>query len=88
MIEWRWGLAPLTVRDETANNLAEALDFTQVRNRVPQFSVPVGPFGAPCPIGVPEPPGLPELEGIAALAASLGWPIGNPSIASLAAQLQ
>src|SRR5438128_461891 len=30
MIEWRWGLDPLTVRDATANNLAVELDFTQV----------------------------------------------------------
>src|SRR5213596_4026984 len=29
MIEWRWGLDPLTVRDATANNLADELDFTQ-----------------------------------------------------------
>jgi phospholipase C len=28
MIEWRFGLAPLTVRDAAANNLAEVLDFT------------------------------------------------------------
>ena len=28
MIEWRWGLEPLTVRDQTATNLAEALDFS------------------------------------------------------------
>src|SRR4030095_7947403 len=27
MIEWRFGLPPLTVRDAQANNLAEALDF-------------------------------------------------------------
>jgi phospholipase C len=27
MIEWRFGLAPLTVRDAAANNLAEVLDF-------------------------------------------------------------
>src|SRR5256885_5485664 len=31
MIEWRWGLDPLTVRDATANNLADELDFTQDR---------------------------------------------------------
>jgi phospholipase C len=28
MVEWRWGLAPLTPRDAAANNLARALDFT------------------------------------------------------------
>lgn len=27
MIEWRFGLAALTVRDATANNLASVLDF-------------------------------------------------------------
>jgi phospholipase C len=28
MIEWRWGLQPLTARDANARNLAEALDLT------------------------------------------------------------
>jgi phospholipase C len=28
MVEWRWGLPALTVRDAGANNLANALDFT------------------------------------------------------------
>lgn len=51
LIESRWGLAPLTVRDQTANNLADVLDFTRPANlAAPQFSVPVGPFGAPCPV--------------------------------------
>ena len=27
MIEWRWGLAPLTPRDAPARNIAEVLDF-------------------------------------------------------------
>ena len=31
MIEWRWDLPPLTVRDATANDLAEALDFKRRR---------------------------------------------------------
>ena len=50
-IEWRWGLEPLTVRDETANNLAAALDFSQHNKKRPasQYAVPPGPFGAPCP---------------------------------------
>jgi phospholipase C len=51
MIESRWGLSPLTVRDQTANNLADALDFTRNANLgVPQFAVPPGPFGGPCPV--------------------------------------
>src|SRR5207247_11367390 len=49
MIEWRWGLPPLTVRDATANNLAEVLDFTGRDLHANQFSVPAGPFGAACP---------------------------------------
>src|SRR5581483_8918474 len=28
MIEWRWGLEPLTTRDASARNLAEVLDFS------------------------------------------------------------
>src|SRR5262249_16704849 len=46
MIEWRWGLAPLTVRDASARNLAEVLDFGRRPNLdAPQWDVP----GAPAP---------------------------------------
>ena len=48
-IEWRWGLEPLTVRDATAANLADALDFTRRNRRASLYRVPRGPFGAPCP---------------------------------------
>ena len=49
LIEWRWQLRPLTIRDATATNLAEALDFNMDRRRTaPQFEVPLGPFGGPC----------------------------------------
>ena len=40
MIEWRWGLPPLSVRDAAANNLAEALDFSRVRHDAPDYAVP------------------------------------------------
>jgi phospholipase C len=40
MIEWRWDLQPLSVRDEAANNLAEALDFHQKHRGVPDYVVP------------------------------------------------
>src|SRR5881296_1784546 len=50
MIEWRWDLQPLTVRDATANNLADELDFTLVDSAPPPvYSVP-DVVGAPCPI--------------------------------------
>jgi phospholipase C len=49
MIEWRWGLEPLSIRDETANNIANVLDFTRPKNlTAPQFDVPEGPFGERC----------------------------------------
>ena len=34
MIEWRWDLEPMTLRDEKANNLADALDFTKRRDPI------------------------------------------------------
>jgi phospholipase C len=41
LIEWRFGLAPLTPRDAAANNLAEVLDFASPPNpAAPQWSVP------------------------------------------------
>jgi len=53
MIEWRWGLDPLTVRDATANNLAVELDFTQVNPAPPPvYSVPAV-IGAACPVRLP-----------------------------------
>jgi phospholipase C len=40
MIEWRWSLPALSVRDAAANNLAEALDFTYSRRKVLDYRVP------------------------------------------------
>ena len=40
MIEWRWGLEPLTVRDRTANNLALTLDLKHPDRHAPQYLVP------------------------------------------------
>jgi len=76
MIEWRWGLEPLTVRDASANNLAEALDFKQKRAAAPQFAVPYGPFGSACAAS-------PLARSISAdkwimlqsMARSYGWPV-------------
>ena len=48
MIEWRWELQPLTVRDASANNLAHVLDFDTPNLLAPHFSVPVGPFPQLC----------------------------------------
>ena len=46
------GLAPLTVRDATANNLAAILDFDHPNLDAPAFTVPPGPFGGACVSGL------------------------------------
>jgi phospholipase C len=68
MIEWRWNLPPLTVRDAAANNLADLLDFSQARIAVPTFAVPgpTWPQVCPDPLSVPSPwDGLRHLAQIA-----------------------
>lgn len=49
LIEWRWNLEPLTVRDATANNLALALDFGKPDRFAPLYPIDPGPYGAACP---------------------------------------
>jgi hypothetical protein len=70
MIERRWSLRPLTVRDRNANNLAEALDFSRTNLRAAPYTVPPGPFGTPC--GTPS-VGEEHWAGLLALARSTGW---------------
>jgi phospholipase C len=48
MIEWRFGLEPLSVRDAAAENLAQVLDFAHPRLDVPLPDVPPGPHGSRC----------------------------------------
>ena len=50
MIEWRWGLKPMTARDAHAKNLADALDFTKRRKAImlPAFT-PVASKACPDP---------------------------------------
>jgi phospholipase C len=47
MIEWRFGLPPLTVRDQTANNIADVLDFTRTNVSFNTYPVPAI-AGSPC----------------------------------------
>ena len=51
MIEWRWGLEPMSERDRNARNLAEALDFTTTRKpaQLPAFQAPDPPVACPNP---------------------------------------
>jgi len=71
LIEWRFGLQPLTVRDAQARNLAEVLDFSRPPNlTAPQWKVPPTP-PLPCVDGNPA-----DYEGWKALAdraLATGW---------------
>jgi phospholipase C len=49
MLEWRWGLEPLSVRDAQANNLATALDFSHRNLHAPRIAPPKLLAGAACP---------------------------------------
>jgi phospholipase C len=53
-IEWRWKLKPLTVRDATANNLADALDFTAPNNAAPIYPMNPGPYAQFCAPSEPD----------------------------------
>jgi phospholipase C len=49
LIEWRFGLPALSVRDARANNLAAALDFSHRNLQAPAFNVPRVETSRPCP---------------------------------------
>jgi phospholipase C len=49
LVEWRWGLEPLSVRDAQANNIAAALDFSKRNLQAPRIVVPRLDVGAACP---------------------------------------
>ena len=48
LLEWRFGLEPMTMRDATASNLAGALDFTRRNLAAPRIGAPVLTVGAAC----------------------------------------
>ena len=72
LIEWRWSLRPLTVRDSAANNLAEVLDFSNPDLTAPVFNVPAGPFGGACLQGATA---NSEFSDGLSMAASLGFAV-------------
>jgi phospholipase C len=73
MIEARWSLPSLTVRDRTARDLAAEL-VSKPNLTAPRYAVPAGPFGAPC--GTPTTPASDEEWGpLLDLAKRTGWPI-------------
>ncbi|HMA21570.1 MAG TPA: alkaline phosphatase family protein, partial [Gemmatimonadaceae bacterium] len=48
LIESRWGLQPLTVRDSLANNLMDELNLSLPVSAAPAIDVAAGPFGTSC----------------------------------------
>jgi len=74
MIEQNWSLTPLSIRDATARNLADELDF-ELERQAPQFTVPPGPFGLPCPSEGPGNGFVDEATGLRALAEQYGFPL-------------
>jgi hypothetical protein len=73
MIELRWNLQPLTVRDDAAHNLTEVLDFSQQQLSAPIYPVPFGPFGTPCPSSGLMVQQEDEWLQLQSLAQSYGW---------------
>jgi phospholipase C len=76
LIEWRWGLAPLTPRDGAANNLAEVLDFGgPPRLAAPQWTV-TPQLALPCALTGTQPlgPGA-ALSGLRRQAMTHGFPV-------------
>ena len=74
MIEWRWNLPSLSVRDQMANNLAAVLDLAAPNLAAKQFDVPSGPFGQLCSPGVPDETDLEWLP-LLKMAADFKWRI-------------
>jgi hypothetical protein len=70
MIEANWGLSPLTVRDATANNLADELDFAHPRDAPAPLALPHVHYGVPC---LPTGP-LARVAGLDHLARKYGFP--------------
>lgn len=72
MIEWRFGLEAVTVRDRQADNLAEVLNFRQPSSALNVYSVPPV-VSAPCPTSPGSPPAPDEFAPLAEYAKSLGF---------------
>ena len=76
LVEWRWGLKPLSPRDDAARNLAEALDFAAPNRAAPSIPTVADPgphvCGAP---GTGMAASDPMWTDLQAVAASYGWPV-------------
>jgi phospholipase C len=71
LIEWNWNLPPLTVRDATANNLADELDFAHRRAAPQPLALPPVHYGVPC---LPTKNAPAHTGGLRELARQFGFP--------------
>jgi hypothetical protein len=79
MIEQRWGLPSLSVRDAAANDLGREL-FPHRHSKAVAIDVPQGPFGGACPAPAAGAArsageGASEWEPLLDLARRTGWPV-------------
>jgi phospholipase C len=75
LIEWRWRLPPLSVRDANAHNLAYALDLDDPRPDFGRHDVP--PFvSAGCTPATPATSGDDEWSALAEVARRYGFEVG------------
>jgi len=72
MIEWRFGLQPLTARDQTANNLADVLDFAHPNVSFNVYPVPAA-VSAPFLVAPVGPSAEDEFSTLRQYAQSLGF---------------
>jgi phospholipase C len=87
LIEWRWGLMPLTARDASPdiNNLAYTMNFNQSDAAVPSLPTPQTPLvAAPCLqnlfggfLSTGGSPSTSEWQQLSQIAASLGFPVSS-----------
>ena len=72
LIEWRWGLPPLTPRDASndVQNLARVLNFDRYDARVPLLPQPLSPPPVPCATSTAE-----TLARMADSPLMAGWPV-------------
>jgi phospholipase C len=77
LIEWRWQLAPLSTRDETARNLAEVLQFGAPDLTAPSFRAPLV-HSHPCP--TPHAEELASWHALASQATTYGFGPGSSGV--------
>ncbi|HEY2496252.1 MAG TPA: alkaline phosphatase family protein [Candidatus Angelobacter sp.] len=75
LLEWRWGLAPLTARDASSdvNNLLSALRLPNPAAAVPNLPRPLPPVPQPCPLGALQT--AQDVLDLQQLALAQGWPV-------------